>query len=318
MRILLTGKNGQVGWELRRALAPFGEVVALERARMDLSSPDSIRDAIRKTEPDLIVNAAAYTAVDKAESEPDLAMAVNGLAPGIMAEEAGRRRALMVHYSTDYVFDGAKAGPYTEDDPTNPLSIYGKSKLAGEEAIRRSGCEHLILRTSWVYGARGKNFLLTMLRLAQERDSLRVVDDQVGAPTWSRMIAEATALILARLSLLRGQGRTPPLPAGKGWGEGTPPIFHLSASDSTTWHGFAQEIFRLGAEQRFCRAPRLEPIPTEQYPLPAPRPRNSRLSNDKLFGVYGIALPTWQAQLAMCIDEMSALRPIAAGPRSAA
>ena len=188
-KILVTGKTGQVGWELQRTLATLGQVIAPDRRGMDLGDPDSIRAAIRACSPQIIVNAAAYTAVDQAESEPDLALAINGAAPGIMAEEAKRLGALLVHYSTDYVFDGAKSGPYTEDDQPNPLSAYGSSKLAGERAIAASGARYLIFRTSWVYGARGKNFLRTILRLAQERDELRIVDDQVGAPTWCRAIA---------------------------------------------------------------------------------------------------------------------------------
>lgn len=290
--ILLTGKNGQVGWELRRTLAPLGRVIAVDRAALDLTKPESIRDLIREVKPDCIVNAAAYTAVDLAEKEADLAFAINAEAPAVMAEEAKRTDAVLIHYSTDYVFDGTKAQPYTENDPTNPLGIYGKSKLAGEQAIRDSGCKHLIFRTSWVYGARGENFLLTMLRLAKERDSLRIVADQIGAPTWSRMIAEATSLVLGRL--LGNSDRS----------EQVSGVFHLTASESTSWYGFADEIFRLGTRRQLCRAPTLEPIPTEQYPLPAPRPKNSRLSNEKLFRTFGLALPAWDEGLAMCIDEV--------------
>ena len=198
MKILLTGKNGQVGWELQRTLTTLGDVVAIDRKGMDLANPDSIRNTIRAVRPDLIVNAAAYTAVDKAESEPELAMAINGIAPGIMAEEAGRLGAAMVHYSTDYVFDGTKTTPYTEGDILNPINVYGKTKLAGEQAVQAAGIPHLIFRTSWVYGLRGRNFLLTILRLAKEWDELKIVDDQIGAPTWSRMVAEATATILAQ------------------------------------------------------------------------------------------------------------------------
>lgn len=197
-RILLIGKNGQVAWELQRTLATLGEIITVGREQLDVANAASIRQVIRETKPQIIVNATAYTAVDKAEAEPELAMQVNGVAPGIMAEEAKRLDALLVHYSTDYVFDGTKQGAYVEEDVPNPLSVYGKTKLAGEQAIQATGAKHLILRTSWVYGARGKNFLLTILRLAKERPELKIVDDQIGAPTWSRMIAEATAQILAQ------------------------------------------------------------------------------------------------------------------------
>src|SRR5688572_7979721 len=196
MRVLLIGRSGQLGWELQRSLAPLGGLVALDRAGMDLADPDSIHRAIADARPEVIVNAAAYTAVDQAESEPDMAMQVNGIAPGIIAEEAARIGALMVHYSTDYVFDGAQDAPYREDDRTAPINVYGHTKLAGEEAVRAAGGAHLIFRTSWVYAARGSNFLLTMLRLARERSELRIVDDQVGAPTWARTVAEATAQVL--------------------------------------------------------------------------------------------------------------------------
>ena len=223
-RILLTGKNGQVGWELQRTLAPLGEVVVLDRRQLDLSDPDQIRERVREISPDLIVNAAAYTAVDRAEAEPEPAMAVNGTAPGLLAEEAKRIGAAIIHYSTDYVFDGAKTTPYTEEDAPNPLNVYGRTKLAGEQAVQAAGVPHLILRTSWVYGMRGKNFLLTILRLAREREELKIVDDQIGAPTWSRTIAEATAQILT-------SGAWPV--------SGASGIYHLTASGSTSWYGFA-------------------------------------------------------------------------------
>lgn len=199
-KILLTGSNGQVGWELQRTLATLGEVIALDRHGMDLVSPDSIRRTIREIKPSLIVNAAAYTAVDKAEFEPELAMAINGIVPGILAEEAKRLGDAVIHYSTDYVFDGSKNTPYTEEGAPNPLNVYGKTKLAGEQAIQAVGTPHLIFRTSWVYGARGKNFLLTILRLVRERDEIKVVNDQIGVPTWSRVIAQSTAHILTHVS----------------------------------------------------------------------------------------------------------------------
>ena len=281
-KILLIGKNGQVGWELQRTLAPLGEVIAMDRQALDLTRPDSLRNTIRSTQPDIIVNAAAYTAVDQAESEPDLAMASNGLAPGVMAEEAKRLGALLVHYSTDYVFDGTKATPYSEDDTPKPLNAYGRSKLAGEQAIQSSGCRHLIFRTSWVYGHHGKNFLRTIQRLAKGKEQLSIVDDQIGAPTWSRMIAEATALAL------RNDPRN----------EQNSGLYHMTASGQTSWHGFARAI--LDAEGW---AGRLMPIPAQDYPLPAQRPANSTLSNDKLNTLLGLALPDWRQALLLCLED---------------
>ncbi len=298
-KILLIGKNGQVGWELQRTLQPLGEVMAVVREQIDVSDPDSIKKIIREVQPKIIVNAAAYTAVDKAESEPELAMKVNGVAPGIMAEEAKQLGALLVHYSTDYVFDGTKQGAYTEEDTPNPLSVYGKTKLAGEQAIQASGAAHLILRTSWVYGMRGKNFLLTILRLAQERPELKIVDDQIGAPTWSRMIAESTAQILARcFSPIAHHS----LPITEFTG-----IYHLTAGGKTSWHGFAKAIlalphFNKGGQGGFP-IPKLTPIPTSEYPLPAPRPSNSVMSNEKLAHVFGIAVPQWDEALRLCMEE---------------
>jgi dTDP-4-dehydrorhamnose reductase len=231
MKILLTGASGQVGYELQRSLQSLGEVVAADRARMDLSDLDQVRDVVRAVRPDLIVNPAAYTAVDKAESEPELAHRVNALAPGVMAAEARLLGAAMVHYSTDYVFDGMKQGTYVETDPTGPINVYGESKLAGEQAVAAAGIPHLILRTSWVYGMRGKNFLQTMLRLGAERDELRVVADQHGAPTWSRTIADTTAALLVQAHA-----------AGSPWWDEHSGIYHLSCQGSTTWHGFTQAI----------------------------------------------------------------------------
>ncbi len=293
-KILLAGKNGQVGWELQRTLATLGDVVAVDRQGMDLANPDSIRSAIRTIRPDLIVNAAAYTAVDKAESEPELAMAINGIAPGIMAEEAKRLGAAMVHYSTDYVFDGTKTSPYTEEDAPNPLSVYGKTKLAGEQAIQAAGIPYLIFRTSWVYGLRGRNFLLTILRLAKERDELKIVDDQIGAPTWSRMIAEVTGQILAqrRAGLSEVSG-----------------LYNLTAAGRTSWYGFANAILEsmsLQGAHSLCLThhpmPKLIPVATPEYPLPAPRPLYSMLSSDKLNRAFGVALPAWEASLTFCME----------------
>lgn len=283
-RILLTGRNGQVGWELERTLAPLGEVSAHDRATLDLADPDRLRAAVRATRPDIIVNAAAYTAVDKAETEPDLAMAINGTAPGILAEEAKRLGALLVHYSTDYVFDGTQDAPYTEDDTPNPINEYGRSKLAGERAIAAVGGRHLILRTSWVYGLRGHNFLRTILRLVAERDQLRIVDDQIGAPTWSRMIAEATALMLAQRQTAHG-------------------LFHLTSAGDTSWCGFAKAIVELTTARRPSQ-PRLSPCTTADYPLPARRPANSRISGARLARETGLALPDWQAALAFCVADL--------------
>ncbi|MBU1656493.1 MAG: dTDP-4-dehydrorhamnose reductase [Gammaproteobacteria bacterium] len=287
MKILLIGKNGQVGWELQRTLATLGDVVAIDRQGMDLANPDSIRNTIRTIRPDLIVNAAAYTAVDKAESEPELAMAINGIAPGIMAEEAKRLGAAMVHYSTDYVFDGTKTSPYTEDDIPNPISVYGKTKLAGEQAVQAAGIPYLIFRTSWVYGLRGRNFLLTILRLAKERDELRIVDDQIGAPTWSRMIAEATGQVL-------GQGFQPFVMRSG--------IYNLTAAGQTSWHDFTRAILE-NASGLIQPLPHLIPLATSEYPLPAPRPPYSTLSSIKLNRIFGVALPDWDASLTLCMDK---------------
>jgi len=288
-RIMLTGKNGQIGWELQRALAPLGEVVALDRRLLDLADPAQIRERVREIKPGLIVNAAAYTAVDRAEAEPEPAMAVNGIAPGILAEEAKRIGAAMVHYSTDYVFDGAKTTPYTEEDAPNPLNVYGRSKLAGEQAVQAVGVPHLILRTSWVCGMRGKNFLLTILRLARERAELKIVDDQIGTPTWSRAIAEATARILSADTL--------PVTDASG-------IYHLTASGNTTWYGFAKAILALdpNPSEHVCK--HIKPIPTSVYPTPARRPAYSVLLNSKLKAAFGVVLPGWEQGLKLALGPL--------------
>jgi len=279
VRILLTGPTGQVGWELAPRLAALGEVVALDRSALDLADAGVLRARVRDVRPDVIVNAAAYTAVDRAESEPELALAINGVAPGVLAEEAKRLGALLVHYSTDYVFDGTKEGAYVEDDATNPLSVYGRTKLDGERAIRASGCRHLILRTSWVYASRGHNFLLTMLRLGAERPELRVVDDQRGAPTWARDIAGATVTLLAK-----------------------PPngLFHLTAAGETTWHGFACEIMRLAGRKAVVHR-----IRSNEYPAAARRPANSLLDNHRLRAAAGIVMPAWDESLTRCLAGVS-------------
>ena len=292
MRILITGANGQVGWELQRTLAPLGEVVALGREALDLSNADAIRHTVRQIAPELIVNAAAYTAVDKAEAERDLAHAVNGIAPGVLAEEAKLLNAAFVHYSTDYVFDGLKGAPYEEIDAPHAQSVYGETKLAGEKAIAAVGAPHLILRTSWVYGARGKNFLRTIFRLANERDELRIVDDQLGAPTWSRMIAEATGAILTQCL---HKGAVAGVLVEKGG------LYHLTAAGQTSWFGFASEIV-----QHTDKHPRMIPIATAEYPLPAPRPTYSVMSNAKLARVFGIRLPDWNDSFNLCAAELDA------------
>lgn len=279
MKILLTGRNGQVGWELARSLAPLGEIAAHDRASLDLADADRICRLVRDIKPAIIVNAAAYTAVDKAESDEAAARAVNAQAPRVFAEEAKKLGALLVHYSTDYVFDGTKAGPYVETDAANPVSAYGRSKLEGELAIQASGCRHLVFRTSWVFGPRGGNFLLTMLRLAGERNQLRVVDDQFGAPTSSSMIADATA------HALRTDG-----PQG---------LFHLAAAGRTSWCGFAREIFKTAGLNTV-----VTPITSAQYPTAARRPFNSTLDCSKLIKTFGFAPPTWQEGMLACMRSL--------------
>jgi dTDP-4-dehydrorhamnose reductase len=288
-RILLTGKSGQVGYELERSLQGLGEIIAVDRSQMDLSNLDNIRQVIREVRPDLIINPAAYTAVDKAENEPELAMLVNAHAPAVMAAEAKKLGAVMIHYSTDYVFDGTKTSPYVEEDPTCPINVYGRTKLAGEQAIQAAGIPHLILRTSWVYGTRGKNFLMTVKRLAQERDELRIVADQHGAPTWCRTIADTTAHIIAQS---KGVG------LGDEWWKARSGVYHLTAQGQTTWHGFTGAVV---AHQSVERKPALTPISTDEYPLPAARPANSVLSSARLIKQF-CDLPTWDAALRLCMD----------------
>lgn len=294
---MLTGKDGQIGWELQRTLLPLGRVIAVGRAELDLTNLDAVRGLIREVRPGIIVNAAAYTAVDQAEHETELALAVNANAPGIMAEEAARMGCLLVHYSTDYVFDGTKTEIYVEDDPPNPLNAYGRSKLAGEEAIRASGARHLIFRTGWIYGARGNNFLRTILRLAEDREELRVVADQFGAPTWNRLVAEVTAQMLAQRIAPGGEGRF----------ENVQGTYHLTASGSTSWHGFAQAIIE--SARRLCpdiplKVQRIAAIPASGYPTPARRPGNSRLNCARLQQDSGFILPEWEVCLEHCLQEM--------------
>jgi dTDP-4-dehydrorhamnose reductase len=278
MRILITGKNGQVGMELSRLYHSLGEVVVTGREECDLSSEQSIRDTVRQVKPAVIINAGAYTAVDLAEKERDLCFAINAAAPRVLAEEAARLDALLIHYSTDYVFDGEKSAPYLESDPINPVNVYGASKAAGEAAIAEVAGQYLVLRTSWVYAAQGKNFLRTMLRLGAERSELRVVDDQFGAPTSAAAIATATARLAEQYAGV-------PEAAG---------IYHMTAAGSTSWCGFARAIFAAGVLRT---QPRVEPISSTDYPTPAKRPANSVLANDKFAHAFGFRLPSWQQQL---------------------
>ena len=296
MKILLLGKNGQVGWELQRALAPLGELTALDRQADDglcgdLTNLDGLAATVRAVQPQVIVNAAAYTAVDKAEGEPELAQRINAEAPAALAREAAALGALLVHYSTDYVFDGTGSAPWAEDAPTGPLGVYGATKLAGEQAIAQTGCPHLILRTSWVYAARGGNFAKTMLRLAQERERLTVIDDQWGAPTGAELIADVTAHAVA-------QTREQPAKAG---------IYHLTAAGETTWFSYAKYVLALAGQPQKAikiKATELLPIPTSAYPTPARRPHNSRLDTRKLQTRFGLALPPWQHGVRRMLAEI--------------
>ena len=298
IRVLVTGSRGQVGAEVARSLAARAEVIAHQRATLDLSHPDEIRASIRAARPDVIVNAAAYTAVDRAETERDLAQAVNGAAPGVIAAEAKRAGALLVHYSTDYVFDGANLRPYAEGDAPHPLNVYGETKLAGERAIEASGAAYVILRTSWVYGPSGRNFLLTILAAAAKPE-LRVVDDQRGAPTSSLALARATVEILST----RGTGA---IDAGSlAAAKERSGLYHASARGETTWHGFAQAILERRARRGDFRMPALIAIPTREYPTPARRPANSMLSNAKLEAAFGVRLADWREGL----DEVFSVLP---------
>ena len=288
MRILLTGASGQVGTEFRRTSRADGEVLSPRRDELDLSDESSVRRYLRELRPDLVVNAGAYTAVDRAEKESDLCFAVNGAAPTALAEEAAKIGALVFHLSTDYVFDGEKAGPYCEDDPTNPLGAYGASKVAGEKGVIAAGGRAVILRTSWVYSLHGKNFLLTMLRLAKERPELRVVEDQIGAPTSAGQIAAAIHRLIGQLA----RTAEAEFPGG---------IYHMTAQGVTSWHGFAEAIVKRSS---LPVRPRVTPISTAEYPTPAVRPKNSVLSNEKFAATFGFRLQPWQAEL----DEVLAGR----------
>jgi dTDP-4-dehydrorhamnose reductase len=302
IRVLVTGAGGQVGADLVRMLEGRAQVVAHDRASLDLARPDAIVERMREARPQLVVNAGAYTAVDRAESEPELARAVNARAPGVLAEEARRLGALLVHYSTDYVFDGSKPAPYVEDDPAAPLNVYGASKLEGERAVAASGCDHVILRTSWVYAPRGRNFLLTMLNLAATREEIRVVDDQRGAPTSSRELARATLALFGAVA-----PRHPITGEDLARVASRSGLYHATAGGETTWFGFAEAIFREWSLRRGAafRAPRLVPIATREYPTPARRPANSLLSNERLHRTFGIRLAPWGEGLAEAISMLA-------------
>ena len=296
MKILLLGKNGQVGWELQRSLAPLGEVVALDfdspgPLTADFSAPESLAATVRAVAPQIIVNAAAHTAVDKAESEPEFAHALNAASPAVLAREAKALGAWLMHYSTDYVFDGSGITPWVEDSPTGPLSVYGRTKLEGEEAIRKSGCRHLIFRTSWVYAARGGNFAKTMLKLAQERDRLTVIDDQIGSPTGADLLADLTAHAL-RHSLHH------PEVAG---------TYHAVAQGETSWHGYAKRVVEFARAKGLpikVAADAIAPVPTSTFPTPAKRPHNSRMNTSKLCSTFDVNLPGWQTGVERMLTEV--------------
>ena len=304
-RILLIGKNGQVGHDLQRLLPAYGELTAVDRQQLDLAAPDAIRRGVQEIRPQIIINAAAYTAVDQAEKDELAARAINAIAPGILAEQAKQVGAALIHYSTDYVFDGTKTTPYEEDDAPNPLGAYGRTKLEGEQAIRDSGVAHLIFRTAWVYSTRGKNFLLTILRLATQREELRIVNDQIGAPTLSHELAEATAKVLSQLPAMKNASMDESL-AGLGG------IYHMTAGGATNWYEFATTILDDASASIQGKKPawlltalngaplvtrRVVPITTAEYPTPAHRPPYSVLSNERLAKTFGIRLPDWNAQL---------------------
>ncbi len=294
MKILLTGSQGQVGWELARSLLPLGELICANRSQADLSDLDALRAFIQLHRPDVIVNAAAYTAVDKAESESHLAFLINAKAPEILAKEAKKTGALLIHYSTDYVFDGTKINPYTEEDATNPINVYGQSKLAGEKAIQAADPDHLILRTSWVYASRGQNFLKTILRLAADREQLNIVADQIGTPTWARLIAETTTHVIKQSISERYQGQFKSA------------VYNLSSTGTTTWFDFATLIVNLARQQSKCdiKNQLINPIPATDYPLPAKRPANSKLQCGRLEQHFDLHMPAWESSVKLCMEEL--------------
>jgi dTDP-4-dehydrorhamnose reductase len=294
-KVLILGSGGQLGTELRRSFGDCPGMEAYGRERVDLTNEESLRQIVRQVRPNIILNAAAYTAVDRAESEPELAMAINGIAPGILAEEAAKLDALFVHYSTDYVFDGAKTEPWVETDEPAPLNVYGHTKLAGEQAVAHCGGKYLILRTSWVYGPHGHNFLLTMLRLAQEREHVSVVDDQYGSPTTSIELADTTRTLVSRIL-------EEPFSTSTEWVG----VYHMTCSGSTSWCGFAREIFSLVGQKFSSRIPTVRPITSDEYPTPARRPRNSVLSNQKLSKGFDIQLAPWTTALENSIECLTA------------
>lgn len=307
MKILLLGANGQVGWELQRSLSPLGGLKICDRQTADLAYPDALQKILRDFAPDIIVNAAAYTAVDKAESEPDKAHKINAEAVALLASEAKALQAWLIHYSTDYVFDGHKSGAYVETDRPNPQSVYGASKLRGEKAILESGCRHLIFRTSWVYARRGNNFAKTMLRLARERDQLKVVADQSGIPTSAELIADVTSLCLYRLRAENAFDR--PEVAESIFSEQVSGIYHLTPGGSTSWHGFATFLIgeALAHGMTLKATPEnIQAISTAEYPTPAKRPPNSRLNAQKLSDTFGVYLPPWQTAAKRLVVELMA------------
>ena len=297
MKILLTGAQGQVGWELQRSLALLGPVHAVGRATLDLSDAAAIRRLVRAVRPTVVVNAAAYTAVDNAENDEALAYCINAEAPGVLAAEAARLGAGLVHYSTDYVFDGSQPAAYTEDDVPNPRSAYGRTKLAGEQAVMANTSQYVVLRTTWVYAPRGRNFPLTMLKLGRERDHLRVVADQLGAPTPARLIADATALILQQITAPGSTEKASWAQAG---------LYHLSCGGSASWYDFARRVLAWQAAQTGRAGPTIEAITTAQYPTPATRPHNSVLNNQRLRDTFGLVLPHWARAFELCFEDIHA------------
>jgi len=295
-KILLLGAGGQLGLQLAGQL--HGNVTALTRAQLDLSDIDAVRETVRSVAPQIVINAAAYTAVDKAESEPDIAALVNGVAPAAIADELALTGGWLIHYSTDYVFDGSGSTPWRETDPTHPLNAYGRSKCEGEEAIAATGANHIILRTSWVYAAQGRNFLHTMLRLGRERDELKIVADQIGAPTSAEALTAATRAVLKRLE----PAFAPDSDSAQAEIAKLSGLYHLACSGETSWCGFAEAIFAAFADRQ--KPPRLIPIPTEAYPTPAKRPHNSRLNCSKFAAAFDYAMPTWQAALETVVSEL--------------
>ena len=291
MKILLTGKTGQIGKELNNIVGDLGNLITVDKEQLDLSKPNSIEPVILDIKPDIIINPAAYTAVDKAEEEPDLAMTVNAIAPGILAKAARKVGAGLIHYSTDYVFDGCSKIPYKEEDPPNPLNVYGQTKLAGEKAVAKAGIPFLIIRTGWVYSLHGKNFLRTIKKLAEEKDIIQVIDDQIGAPTWARSVALKTHQILKQCLNKKWLKTKDPSLSG---------IFHLTCQGKTSWHGFAREVLNISNASQNIK---LIAIPTCDYPTLATRPCNSLLNNEKLQKVFGLDMPYWEDALKDCMDS---------------